>query len=130
MQFIKCDLGSWSARLAGAILFVAMVSLTVDCYGQRPRGLFHRLGAGQSHYAAVEHAGSHARPLFVLSPHHAYPHTQTNHAGDWRWAPSFYSGDPTIPKFIGGFHISQYYNLGAPSGDIGPGFNGTSWKPK
>jgi hypothetical protein len=125
-SFIRCA-AAFGGQLAAVAVFVAILNLTAECSAQRPRGLFGRVA--RIHHGPSGEAGQRGVSSGVQPPCSDCGEAAVGQASDWRRHPSYYSGDSAYPKFIGGFHISQYYNLGVPSGDIGFGFNGIYWTP-
>ena len=45
------------------------------------------------------------------------------------WSHDYANPASPLPKYIGGFHSSHFYNLGIPNGDIGFRGNGIYWAP-
>ena len=110
--------------VAGVLLFLCATES--DCEAQLFRR--HRL-IRQNHAPGVlagtkdriQQSGLH-RLIFGSSQHHRTPgfDPRTSYDAD-RYS--------RYPKFIGGFHSSQFSNLGVPNGDIGFRGNGVVWSP-
>jgi hypothetical protein len=113
------------SRVLAAALFTVVIFIVSDCSAQRPRGFLIRGGQ----IPAARHS---QRPRFENFERSEAP--ARYHQGgrfqlyDPRTEPQDDAWD-RYPKYIGGFHASEYYNLGVPHGDIGFRGNGIYWAP-
>ena len=108
-------------------MFAAIIGLASDCNAQHHRGLFKR-GSRVQHLAPGNNAGQSESPA-VHDQSSVYPQQEPQIQNDWRRDPSYFSAPEAYPKYYGGFHYSQFYNLGLPPGDIGFRGNGIYWNP-
>ena len=127
MQILKRYKNGLTRQFSVAILFAAIAGLASDCHAQHHRGLFNR-GARGHHLAPINDANT----LEATATHDrssVYRQPDLGYQTDWRREPSYFPAAPAYPKFYGGFHSSEFSNLGVPSGDIGFRGNGIYWTP-
>ena len=118
-------------RIASFLFFLTAILLATDCQAQRVR-----------RFKKITPAKKAPRHSLTRSTHHQKTHKANNHRKPLRWlledhqsaesrAWSDYYASPNspLPKYIGGFHSSLFYNLGVPNGDIGFRGNGIYWAP-
>lgn len=118
-----------TSRLLGALFFAALIFLASDCQAQRQRGWLgqnmkaHRIERQNSNRQAREEIREEA------SQQRSYKYPKNAGYVDPR-DPQYQSIMlDAYPKYIGGFHSSQWYNVGVPHGDIGFRGNGIYWTP-
>ena len=115
-------------RIASILLFVTVILMVTDCQAQRFRPFkksnqsAHGSRHSHSHSRSTAKQKKHLTPIRCLLEDH-----QT--AEGRAWSNYYASPNSPIPKYIGGFHSSQFYNLGVPNGDIGFRGNGLYWAP-
>ncbi len=113
-------------RGIAALLFLGMIMVSQDCEAQRLR-IFHKDGkavkARRFSYKKSAKFDAPQRP----SNHRWFFEKQSPESRQW----SNYYNNPAspLPKYIGGFHSSHFYNLGVPNGDLGFRGNGIYWAP-
>ena len=109
-----------------ALLFLGIILLSHDCQAQRFR-IFHKEGKGVKSHRASYQRTVKPRTKQRQSNHRWLFEKQSPESRQW----SNYYNNPAspLPKYIGGFHSSHFYNLGVPNGDLGFRGNGIYWAP-
>lgn len=113
-------------RIASILLFSTVILMATDCQAQRFR-LFQR-SQSNAHAPRHSHSRSTAKPKTHRSPLHWLLEDHQS-AESRAWSNYYANPASPLPKYIGGFHSSHFYNLGVPNGDIGFRGNGIYWAP-
>ncbi|MCH2182302.1 MAG: hypothetical protein MK108_09885 [Mariniblastus sp.] len=113
-------------RIASILLFLIAILMATDCQAQRfrPFKKSNHSVQGQRHSLSRSTAKqkTHRKPLRWLLEDHQSAESRA-------WSDYYASPASPLPKYIGGFHSSHFYNLGVPNGDIGFRGNGIYWAP-
>ena len=122
-------------RIASFLFFLTAILLATDCQAQRfrpfkksnpakhgPRHSLTRTTHHQKAHLQKVHKAPHRKPLRWLLEDHQSAESKA-------WSDYYASPNSPLPKYIGGFHSSLFYNLGVTNGDIGFRGNGIYWAP-
>lgn len=121
---------SVNANVIGFALFAVGITLASDCSAQRlgrlrQRGPFTQPAARSIDYRLA----APAPPVFPAEQYNQRRNSLVSRILDPPGTSAYRNPAEVDSRYIGGFHRSQFDNIGLPSGDIGLRGNSLYWRP-